>query len=99
MIIPSRWFTGGKGLDEFRSNMLNDKRIKLLHDFLDASECFGNGVSIKARGVCYFLWDRDNSGDCEITTHDKGEIISKVRPLLEKNFNTFIRYGEVQFQF
>jgi hypothetical protein len=94
MIIPSRWFTGGKGLDEFRSNMLNDKRIRVLDDFLDASECFGNGVSIKG-GVCYFLWDRDNPGDCEITTHDKGEIISKkVRPLLEKNFNTFIRYGE-----
>lgn len=94
MIIPSRWFTGGKGLDEFRDNMLNDKRIRVIHDFLDASECFGNGVSIKG-GVCYFLWDRDNEGECNVVTHDKGEIISnKTRPLLEENFDTFIRYGD-----
>ncbi len=94
MIIPSRWFTGGKGLDEFRSNMLNDKRIRILHDYLDASECFGNGVSIKG-GVCFFLWDRDNTGDCEIITHDKGKVIQDgTRPLLEPNYSTFIRYND-----
>ena len=94
MIIPSRWFTGGKGLDDFRSTMLNDRRIRVIHDFIDASECFGNGVSIKG-GVCYFLWDRDNMGDCKVITHDSGEIISeKTRPLLEQGQNTFIRYNE-----
>ncbi len=94
MIIPSRWFSGGKGLDKFRSEMLNDKRIRVLHDFIDASECFGNGVSIKG-GVCYFLWDRDNEGNCDITTHYKGKIVSTgTRVLLEKGNNTFIRYGQ-----
>lgn len=94
MIIPSRWFSGGKGLDKFRENMLNDRRIKELHDFLDASECFGGGVEIKG-GVCYFLWDKDYSGDCKVVTHENNEIISeKTRPLLEKDLTSFIRYNE-----
>ena len=94
MIIPSRWFSGGKGLDKFRADMLNDKKIRVLHDFIDASECFGNGVSIKG-GVCYFLWDRDGEGDCKITTHYRGKIISsEKRPLLEKDMSTYVRYGQ-----
>jgi site-specific DNA-methyltransferase (adenine-specific) len=94
MIIPSRWFSGGKGLDKFRSDMLSDKRIRILNDFIDASECFGNGVSIKG-GVCYFLWDRDNEGDCNITTSYKGKVVSNGnRFLLEKGNSSFIRYGQ-----
>ena len=57
MIIPARWYTGGKGLDDFRSAMIHDKRIRVLHDYLNAGDCFGNGVEIKG-GVCFFLWDR-----------------------------------------
>ena len=93
MIIPSRWFAGGKGLDEFREEMLNDSRIRVLHDFLDASECFP-GVDIKG-GVSYFLWDRDNKGKCKVFTHENNEIISEMeRSLLEKDNDTFIRYNE-----
>lgn len=93
MIIPSRWFTGGKGLDEFRDEMLHDKSIRIIHDFPEASDCF-NGVQIKG-GVSYFLWDRDNKGDCEVYSH-KGNYVSSpiVRPLLEKGCDTFIRYNE-----
>ena len=73
--------------------MLKDSKIRVLHDFIDASECFGNGVSIKG-GVCYFLWDGDQEGDCKITTHYKGKIISETRPLLEKDMGTYLRYGQ-----
>lgn len=92
MIIPARWYSGGKGLDSFRDEMLNDNRIRILHDFLDASECFP-GVEIKG-GVCYFLWDRDNRGLCEVNTHENNTIISTaIRPLKEENSETFIRYN------
>lgn len=90
MIIPSRWFAGGKGLDDFRAEMLNDSRIRRLVDFEDANECFP-GVDI-AGGVCYFLWDRDAEGPCEITNvHGKTSVVS-TRPLNE--FSTFIRHSQ-----
>ena len=93
MIIPSRWFTGGFGLDSFRNEMINDKRISVLHDFLDASECFP-GVDIKG-GVCYFLWDRSHNGLCDITTHQNGEIVSNMkRYMKEENLDIFIRYND-----
>lgn len=90
MIVPSRWFSGGRGLDEFRDEMLNDDRIRIINDYPNASDCFP-GVEIKG-GVCYFLWNRDNKGNCEIVTHSEGRISSSaVRPLLERGLNTFIR--------
>lgn len=89
MIIPSRWFSGGKGLDGFREEMLNDKRIKRIVDFENASEVFP-GVDI-AGGVNYFLWEREYNGDCEVVNLvDDKRIISK-RPLNE--FKVFIRNG------
>ncbi len=69
MIVPSRWFAGGKGLDEFRESMLTDSRVRAINDYLSASDVFP-GVGLKG-GVCYFLWDRDHPGLCEVTTHFK----------------------------
>lgn len=93
MIIPARWYAGGKGLDAFRATMLSDERIRILHDFENASDCF-TGVEIKG-GVCYFLWDREYSGECKVITHEKDKILSVMtRNLLEKNCDIFIRYNE-----
>ncbi len=93
MIIPSRWFAGGKGLDEFRNEMLHDNRIRQIHDFIEATDCFP-GVQIKG-GVCYFLWNRDNPGNCIVKTYKNGTDNTPLeRPLLEKNSDVFIRYNE-----
>jgi site-specific DNA-methyltransferase (adenine-specific) len=93
MIIPARWYAGGKGLDEFRERMLKDKRLSQIHDYPDTSDCFP-GINIRG-GVCYFLWDQNHDGDCLVTTHKGGQITSIVaRPLLEKQSEAFIRYNE-----
>ena len=88
MIIPSRWFGGGKGLDDFRREMLNDNHIRVLVDYENASDCFP-GVDI-AGGVCYFLWDQDNPGLCDVVNIRNNETRHSVRALNE--FDTFIRH-------
>lgn len=88
-IIPSRWFSGGKGLDAFRDEMLHDRHIKQLVDYPNAEDCFP-GVEI-AGGVCYFVRDAQYQGPCTITT-----ILQDTESVLERNldeFDTFIRWN------
>lgn len=93
MVIPSRWFAGGKGLDEFRENMLSDDRLRSIDDYLLSGEVFP-GVDIRG-GICYFLWNRDNPGQCAVSTHFKDWPVSKnTRPLLEKGTDVFLRFNE-----
>lgn len=92
MIIPARWYAGGKGLDDFRSMMLHDSRIRHLSDYFNAEDCFP-GVDISG-GVCYFLWDRDHKGDCEVINYKSGKAISLKRPLLEGKQDSFVRFNE-----
>ena len=93
MIIPARWYAGGKGLDEFRDEMLHDTSLRIIHDYPNADECF-NGVQIKG-GIMYFLWTRDSKGDCSVYTHHKSVVYGPVsRPLLEQGSDTFIRFNE-----
>lgn len=93
MITPSRWFAGGRGLDEFRDEMLKDNRIREIHDFINASDCFP-GVEIKG-GVSYFIWDREYSGLCKVHSYEDSKLSSiSDRPLLENNSDTFVRYNE-----
>ena len=93
MVIPARWFSGGKGLDEFREAMLADNHLRSIDDYLSASDVFP-GVGLKG-GVCYFLWDRDNPGPCQVTTHFKDWPASIAsRPLLEDGVDVFIRFNE-----
>ena len=89
MIIPSRWFSGGRGLDSFREKMLQDNRLSVLVDFLDSRDCFP-GVDI-AGGVCYFLWERDKvSNECKTITNSINGEESMIRKLGE--YGVYIRY-------
>lgn len=93
MIIPARWFAGGKGLDDFREEMLSDDRLRSIHDYLSASDVFP-GVGLKG-GVCYFLWNRDLRGQCQVSTHFKDWPVSTAtRPLMETGADVFIRFNE-----
>lgn len=87
MIIPSRWFAGGKGLNEFRETMLKDKRIEKIVDFMSSKDCFP-GVNI-AGGVNYFLWNKSHEGSCEVINMNNGIEESSIRDLDE--FDVFIR--------
>lgn len=90
MIIPARWYAGGRGLDDFRNEMLHDRRIRVIHDYYNSVDCFP-GVDI-AGGVCFFLWDNEHPGQCQVFNHVGKEIISSaIRPLLEPNMKSFIR--------
>jgi site-specific DNA-methyltransferase (adenine-specific) len=90
MIIPARWFGGGKGLNKFRAEMLNDERIRKIVDYEDATEVFP-GVSV-AGGICYFLWERDTKGKCEVVNIYNETQTTSSRPLNE--FPTFIRHSQ-----
>lgn len=93
MVIPARWFFGGRGLDGFRKSMLNDNRIRKMVDYPDSRQCFSS-VDV-AGGICYFLWDRDNEGECEVVGHDfAGHESVSVRPLLEPGCDIFIRNSD-----
>lgn len=93
MIIPARWYAGGRGLDSFRDTFLHDNRVVELHDYPNSTDCFPS-VDI-AGGICYFLWNRDHGQDCKVVVHKGDRIASEmVRPLLEKKMNSFIRQNE-----
>ena len=90
MIIPSRWFAGGMGLDEFRNSMMNDRHITKIVDFTNSKDCFP-GVSVSG-GVCYFLWNNNKESDCEFVNITNNLEDSIVRPLNE--FSTLVRYNK-----
>jgi site-specific DNA-methyltransferase (adenine-specific) len=93
MVIPARWYAGGKGLDEFREEMLSDTKVRAIHDYWQVGDAFP-GVAIQG-GILHFLWSRETPGNCRVVTHYNGEVLSDVsRPLLEQGADVFIRYNE-----
>lgn len=91
MIIPSRWYAGGRGLDDFRSDMLSDKHLVELHDYQRGADCFP-GIR-NGGGMCYFLWSQDyNSYDVKIANHDASSILcTETRSTIEFGKDIFIR--------
>lgn len=91
MIMPAKWYSGGRGLDEFRQEMLNDTRMSKLVDFVDSRDVFPT-VDI-AGGICYFLWDADYDDDCTVVNISNGKMSSEKRLL--NAFDTFIRDSRI----
>jgi site-specific DNA-methyltransferase (adenine-specific) len=89
MIVPSRWFTGGLGMDQFRNLMIADRRLRAIVDNPKLFDCFP-GVEIKG-GVNYFLWDRDHDGDCQFSTRIDGVTISTMTRDLRRGDGVVIR--------
>jgi len=87
MVIPSRWLAGGRGLDEFRKEMLGGKQLIQLVDYPVSKEVF-SGVEVKG-GVCYFLMAPDYHGDCNVSIIRHGESTTSIRQLDE--FDVFVR--------
>lgn len=90
MILPARWFTGGRGLEDFRQKMLADKRLKVIVDYSDSRDCFP-GVDVSG-GIMYFLWDKDYNGLCEFTNINR-DVVSKMNRKLDE-FLIFPRYND-----
>ena len=89
LIIPSRWMTGGRGLDSFRESMLHDRHIKTINDYFDASDVFSTADI--SGGVCMLVWDKNYNGDCKIITNLNGEQKEMQRPLIANDNDVFIR--------
>ena len=92
MIIPARWYAGGKGLDDFRNRMINDRNISHLVDFPKLFECFP-GVEIKG-GVCYFLMNNTYDGDCIVKTVMDGQVVSEMKRDLREGGDVLVRTNE-----
>jgi site-specific DNA-methyltransferase (adenine-specific) len=92
MVIPSRWFSGGKGLDEFREQMLSSTNFRELIDYPAAADLFPT-VEIKG-GVCYFVWDSKYEGPCNVTTNISGQQPTISKRYLGEHGDTFVRYAE-----
>ena len=87
MVVPSRWLAGGRGLDEFRKEMLSSHKLLRLLDFPVSKEVFPN-VEVKG-GICYFLWSEVHNGPCDVTVIRGDEETSSSRQLDE--FDVFVR--------
>ena len=90
MIMPAKWYNAGRGLEQFRSDMLNDKSISKLFDYIDPHDCFPT-VDV-AGGVCFFLRDNNYNGLCNFVSCKAGSQIANMRDLSESE--VLIRHQE-----
>lgn len=91
MVTPSRWFAGGRGLDDYRAEMLSDHRLKVLVDFPDSRDVFP-GVDISG-GVSYFLWSSAYDGPCKVASADVGGVQTAVKRYLDE-YDILVRNNE-----
>jgi len=87
MVVPSRWLAGGRGLDDFRREMLGSHKLVSLVDYPVSSEVFP-GVQVEG-GVCYFLWEASHEGPCQVTVVRGNDRQTSTRQL--DQFDVFVR--------
>ena len=90
MIMPAKWYNGGRGLDQFRYDMLHDKQLKCLYDYIDPHDCFPT-VDV-AGGICYFLRDKNYDGLCNFVSCKSDARVSTMRDLSDSE--VLIRHQE-----
>ena len=90
MIMPAKWYNGGRGLDQFRYDMLHDRQLKYLYDYIDPHDCFPT-VDV-AGGICYFLRDKNYDGLCNFVSCKSNARVSTMRNLSESD--VLIRHEE-----
>lgn len=90
MIMPAKWYNGGRGLEQFRNDMLHDRRIRSLYDYIDPHDCFPT-VDV-AGGICYFLLDKNYNGLCNFVSCRSGNKIPTMRNLSDSE--VLIRHQE-----
>lgn len=88
MVIPSRWMAGGRGMEEFRPNMLTSRKLSALVDFPISKDVFP-GVAVEG-GICYFLWEQSHEGQTDVTTIRGEEVVGPIARDLDE-FDVFIR--------
>ena len=93
MVIPSRWFAGGKGLDDFREAMLGDDRVRSIDDYLSGVGRLPRRGA-EGRRLLLPLGPRQ-PGPCRRHHALQGWAPSTAtRPLLEEGRDVFIRFNE-----
>ena len=90
MIMPAKWYNGGRGLDQFRYDMLHDKQLRCLYDYIDPHDCFPT-VDV-AGGICYFLRDKNYDGLCNFVSCKSNARVSTMRDLSDSE--VLIRHQE-----
>lgn len=88
MVIPARWMAGGLGLGDFRKSMLSDRQIRVIHDYPVSKDIFPS-VEVKG-GICVFLWQQGNEGDCEVTTVRGKDEVGPISRRLDQ-YDVFVR--------
>lgn len=92
MFVKANWYSGGKGVAEFRESMLTDRSLAVLHDHPDPTEYFDSPVTLRG-GVCLFLWKKDHDADCRVVNHMNKVTYEKTRPLKIGGIDILVRYN------
>lgn len=88
LITPSRWMTGGRGLDKFRKENISDEHYAKILDYENDRDVFPNNDI--GGGVMISLWDKNHYGKLDYYSYNKDNVVHTKR-LLDTGNNIVIR--------